>query len=133
MFGQITPTLGVLGGVAYMDAKQRDTGLDSYAVPNWTANLGLDWTTPITGLNVGGRVVYTGKQWADTGNTIELPSWHRFDLNARYATTISNTPVTFNLYVENLTGREYWSGLFNDGFLMPASPRTVRLAATFEF
>ncbi|AEC22148.1 TonB-dependent siderophore receptor [Pusillimonas sp. T7-7] len=133
MFGQITPTLGVLGGVAYMDAQQRDTGLDSYAVPKWTANLGLDWTTPITGLNVGGRVVYTGKQWADTGNTIELPSWHRFDLNARYATKISNTPVTFNLYVENVTGREYWSGLFNSGFLMPASPRTVRLAATFEF
>jgi len=42
-------------------------------------------------------------------------------------------PVTFNLYVENLTGREYWSGLFSDGYLMPASPRTVRLAATFQF
>ncbi len=133
MFGKISPTLSVLGGVAFMDAKQRDTGLDSYGVPNWTANLGLDWATPVNGLNVGGRVVYTGKQWADTGNTLEMPSWHRFDLNARYATTVANTPVTFNLYVENVTGREYWSGLFTSGYLMPASPRTVRLAATFEF
>ncbi|WP_353149098.1 TonB-dependent receptor [Pollutimonas bauzanensis] len=133
MFGKIAPSLSVLGGLSFLDAKQRDTGLRTFGAPKWTANLGLDWETPVTGLSVGGRVVYTGKQWADTGNTLEMPSWHRFDLNARYATKIASTPVTFNLYVENLTGREYWSGLFTSGYLMPASPRAVRLAATFQF
>jgi len=133
MFGKITPSLSVLGGISYLDARQRDTGLRTFAAPKWTANLGLDWETPVTGLSVGGRVVYTGKQWADTGNTLELPDWHRFDLNARYATKVAGTPVTFNLYVENVTDRQYWSGLFTSGYLMPASPRTIRLAATFQF
>ncbi len=132
-FGKISPSLSLLGGLSYLDAQQRDTGLQTFGAPKWTANLGLDWETPVTGLSVGGRVVYTGKQWADTGNTLEMPAWHRFDLNARYATTIASTPVTFNLYVENLTDRQYWSGLFTSGYLMPAAPRTVRLAATFEF
>lgn len=132
-FGQVAPSVSVLGGVAFLSAQQRDTGLRTFGAPKWSANLGLDWETPITGLSIGGRAVYTGRQWADTANTLELPSWHRFDLNARYATRIANTPVTFNLYVENLTDRQYWSGLFSSGYLMPASPRTVRLAATFEF
>lgn len=133
MFGKITPTISVLGGVSYLNAKQRDTGKDSFGVPNWTANVGLEWATPVTGLSVGGRTVYTGKQWANSANTLRLPSWHRFDLNAKYETKIASTPVTFNLYVENVTDRQYWSGMFTDGYVMPASPRTVRLAATFAF
>lgn len=132
-FGKVSDTVSLLGGVSYIDAKQRDTGFQTWGAPKWSANLGLDWETPIHGLSVGGRAVYTGKQWADSRNTIELPSWHRFDLNARYATKVASVPVTFNLYIENVTGRDYWSGLFADGYLMPASPRTVRLAATFQF
>lgn len=133
MFGQITPTLNLLGGVAYTKAKQRDTGKDSYGVPDWSANLGLEWLTPVQGLSVGGRVVYTGRQWVDSANTLEIPSWVRYDLTAKYETRIARTPVTFNLYVENLANRNYWSGMFSDGYVMPSAPRTVRLAATFAF
>ena len=132
-FGQITPTVSMLGGVAYMQSDERHTGLDSFGVPEWTANLGADWRTPVSGLSVGGRVVYTGKQWADSGNVLRMPSWHRFDLNAKYETAIAGTPVTFNAYVENLTDRKFWTGLFSDGYLIPAPPRTLRLAATFSF
>src|SRR5690606_34452923 len=110
-----------------------DTDKDSFAVPEWTANMGLQWATPINGLSIGGRVVYTGKQWANSANTLRLPAWHRYDLNAKYETKIASTPVTFNLYVENLTDRQYWSGMFADGYAMPSSPRAIRLAATFSF
>lgn len=133
MFGQLTPTLNLLGGVAYTKAKQRNTGKDSYGVPDWTANLGLEWLTPVQGLSVGGRAVYTGRQWVDSANTLEIPSWVRYDLSAKYETRISSTPVTFNLYVENVANRKYWSGMFSDGYVMPSSPRTIRLAATFAF
>lgn len=133
MYGQLAPTLSVLGGVSYLDAQQRDSGKGSWGVPDWTANLGLTWATPVTGLSVGGRVVYTGRQWLNSTNTLELPSWHRYDLMAKYETKVARVPVTFNLYVENLTNRQYWSGAFSDGYAMPASPRTVRLAATFAF
>ncbi|WP_313079206.1 TonB-dependent receptor [Pulveribacter sp.] len=132
-FGQIAPTLDLLGGATWMQAEQRNTGKDSYGVPEWTANVGLDWATPVAGLSVGGRVVYTGRQWVDAANTLRLPSWHRFDLSAKYATRLGSVPVTFNGYVENLTDRAYWSGMFADGYAMPAPPRTLRLAATFAF
>lgn len=132
-FGQIAPTLELLGGIAYTQAEQRNTGKDSYGVPGWTANLGLDWATPIENLNLGGRVVYTGRQWVDAANTLRLPSSHRFDASARYKTRVGHTPVTINGYVENLTNRSYWSGMFADGYAMPAPPRTFRLAATFSF
>ncbi|MBO9678668.1 MAG: TonB-dependent receptor [Acidovorax sp.] len=132
-FGQIAPTLDLLGGATYLQARQRNTGKDSYGVPGWTANLGLDWSTPITGLSLGGRVVYTGSQWVDSANTLKLSGSHRFDLSAKYKTRIGQTPVTLNGYIENLAGRNYWSGMFTDGYAMPAPPRTVRLAATFSF
>ncbi|MGE8319313.1 MAG: TonB-dependent receptor [Comamonas sp.] len=132
-FGKIAPTLDLLGGAAYTQAQQRNTGKDSWGVPGWTANLGLDWATPIQNLTVGGRVVYTGSQWVDSANTLKLPSSHRFDASARYQTRMGQTPVTINAYIENLTGRNYWSGMFGDGYAMPSAPRTFRLAATFAF
>lgn len=132
-FGQISPTLDLLGGVSYLHARQRDTGFDSYGVPDVTANIGLEWAAPISGLSVGGRVVHTGKQWVNGTNTLRLPAWQRFDLSVKYKTKLAQTPVTFNAFVENLTDRRYWSGMFADGYAMPASPRTLRLAATFSF
>ncbi len=130
LFGQISPTVSLLGGVAWLDSEEKDTGNESFAVPNWTANLGADWATPLTGLNVGGRIVYTGKQWVDSDNTLRLPSWTRFDLTAKYQTQIANTPVVFNAFVENLADRDYWAGNFADGYVMTGGPRTFRLAAT---
>ena len=116
-----------------MEAEQRDTGRDSYGAPEWTLNLGAVWVTPISGLSLNGRVIYTGKQWADAGNVLRLPSWHRHDVDATYRTRLGGTPITLNAHIENLTDRKYWAGMFADGFLMPAPPRTLRLAATFSF
>ena len=132
-FGEIVPKLSFLGGVSYNRARQLNTGLDTFAVPEWTANLGLDWVTPVPGLGVGGRVVYTGTQWSDSTNKIRVPSWHRFDLNARYATQIASYPVRFNAAIENVADKRYWSGVFSDGFVMPAAPRTYRVSATVAF
>ena len=123
----------MLGGVSYLKSKQRDTGKDSYGVPDWTVNLGLEWATPVNGLSLGGRMVHTGKQWVNAANTLQLPSSQRLDLNAKYKTQLGQTPVTFNAFIENVTNRRYWSGMFSDGYAMPAPPRAVRLAATFSF
>ena len=132
-FGTVLPTLALLGGVSRAQARQENTGLGSFGVPDWTANLGLNWTTPVPGLALGGRVVYTGKQWSDSGNKVRVPSWHRFDLNARYATQVGRTPVRFNAAIENVANKRYWSGIFSDGFVMPSAPRTYRVSATVAF
>lgn len=132
-FGEILPRLSFLGGVSYNRARQINTKLDTFGAPEWTANLGLDWVTPVKGLGVGGRVVYTGTQWSDSTNKIRVPAWHRFDLNARYATQLGGHPVRLNAAIENVADKKYWSGIFGDGFVMPAAPRTYRVSATVAF
>ncbi|MCD0504549.1 TonB-dependent receptor [Bordetella petrii] len=137
--GKLTRTLTVLGGVSYLTSEQRTTvgdgkkGNDIYGSPNWLANLGLEWATPVQGLSLNGRVIYTGPQWLDSANDIRMPSWTRVDVGAKYATRISNTPVTFYANVDNLFDRDYWDGTFADGFATLSPQRTLRLGATISF
>lgn len=131
--GELAGTVSVFGGVSIFDARQVDTGLDSFSIPKWIARLGGQWATPINGLSVNGRFVYVGKQWLDSANRLELPSWHRFDIGASYKLRLGQTPVVLNAFIENLTDRNYWYGPFNDGYAMQGMPRTFRLAATFSF
>ncbi|GHC68282.1 TonB dependent/Ligand-Gated channel TonB [Pseudorhodoferax aquiterrae] len=133
MYGQVLQTVSLLGGITYIKSEQRHTGLDTYGVPEWRARIGADWQTPLPGLKVGGRFIYTGAQWADSGNRLKVPSWNRLDLNASYATKFGNTPVRFNASVENVTDKNYWIGLFGDGFVMAGAPRTAKLSATVSF
>ncbi|HVR48419.1 MAG TPA: TonB-dependent receptor [Pseudorhodoferax sp.] len=133
MYGQVLQTVSLLGGVTHIQSEQRNTGRDTYGVPEWRARIGVDWQTPVQGLKLGGRFIYTGSQWADSGNRLKLPSWNRLDLNASYATKFGNTPVRFNASVENVTDKKYWIGLFGDGFVMAGAPRTAKLSATVSF
>lgn len=132
-YGNLSTNFSLLGGITHIKSKQRNTGRDTYGVPEWRARIGLEWQTPVQGLKVGGRVIHTGAQWADSGNRLRVPSWNRLDLNASYATKFGNTPVRFNASVENVTGKRYWIGLFGDGFAMAGAPRTFKLAATVSF
>ena len=133
MFGTVVPKVSLFGGLSIFDARQLDAGLDVYGVPDWIARMGAQWDTPLEGLSINGRLIYTGKQWLNSTNTLELPSWHRFDIGGRYRTRLANTPVTFHAAIENLTDRKYWSGPFADGFAMQGMPRTFRLSATVSF
>lgn len=132
-FGKLTQTLSLLGGVEYIKSRQVNTGRENYGVPKLRARIGLDWETPVQGLSVGGRVLYTGSQWIDSGNRLRAPSWNRLDLMAKYETRFGATPVRFNASVENVADKSYWIGMFNDGFAMPGAPRTFRLSATVSF
>lgn len=133
MYGMLTKDVTLLGGVTHIQSEQRNTGRDTYGTPEWRLRIGADWQTPVQGLKVGGRVIYTGSQWSDSGNRLRVPSWNRLDLNASYATQFGATPVRFNASVENVSDKKYWIGMFSDGFVMPGAPRTFKLAATVSF
>ena len=139
-FGQITKDVRVLGGVAFTEAKQvranspATNGNDVAGVPRWTANLGAEWDTPwARGLTLNARMTYTGTQYLDAVNKLELSSWQRWDIGARYATHIAGKAVTVRASVENLADRRYWSGYFNDGFATLGSPRTFKLSTSVDF
>src|SRR5690606_17330609 len=136
--GQLTRTLTVLGGVSYLTSEQRSAagnneGNEVFGSPNWLANLGVEWATPVQGLSVNGRVTYTGPQWLDSRNEVRMPSWTRVDVGAKYATRESGTPVTFYANVDNLFDRVYWDGTFSDGFATWSLQRTLLLGATISF
>ncbi|EGP48407.1 ferrichrome receptor FcuA 2, partial [Achromobacter insuavis AXX-A] len=75
VFGEPVKSVRVLGGLTFLDAKQRSTGNSAIdgnrviGVPRFQANLGAEWDIPgVQGLAVDGRVVYTGASYADDAN-----------------------------------------------------------------
>jgi iron complex outermembrane receptor protein len=143
VFGQPMRGVRLLGGATFLDAKQRRTGSaaldgkDAIGVPDTQVNLGAEWDVPgVRGLALSGRAIYTASQPADAANTLELPSWTRLDLGARYLTTISGKAVTFRARVDNATDRNYWAsagGYPGANYLVLGAPRTFSLSASIDF
>ncbi|MDO8289507.1 MAG: TonB-dependent siderophore receptor [Parvibaculum sp.] len=138
-FGEITEGLRVLGGVTYIDAEQTKTssgtndGKTAPGVPEYQANISTEYDLPfLKGSTVLARVVYTSEQYFDVANMIELPSWTRLDLGARYTLDAGGRPLTFNLTAENVTNEGYWSSAAG-GYLTQGKPLTAKFSVSTEF
>lgn len=139
VFGEIVDHVRLLGGLAYTEGKLTKTagglldGNYAVAVPKTQVNLGAEWDTLfVPNLTLTARTIYTSTQYVDQTNKLELPSWTRYDLGARYKTVLQNKPVTFRANVENVFDKKYW-GSSNAGFLFLGAPRTLLLSATVDF
>ncbi|WP_025140544.1 TonB-dependent siderophore receptor [Achromobacter sp. DH1f] len=143
VFGEPIKTVRVLGGLTFLDAKQRSTGNTAIdgnrviGVPRFQANLGAEWDIPgVQGLAVDGRVVYTGASYADDANTLKVPGWTRFDAGLRYMMDVDGHVVTLRARVDNIANRNYWSsvgGYPGNGYLVLGGPRTFSLSASMDF
>jgi iron complex outermembrane receptor protein len=137
--GALTPTLRVLGGVAYARGTLTKTeggvnqGHEVYAVPRLQGNLGAHWDTPWTGLSLNARVIATSSQYLDSANTYRLPGWGQLDLGAAYRTRVAGRDVVLRLNVDNALDRHYFSGGFAEPRATLAQGRSVRLSATVDF
>ena len=85
VYGQPTSGVRVLGGLTFLDAEQRKTGAATtdgkrvIGVPRFRSTMGVEWDIPgVQGLSVDGRMVHTGSSYADSANTLRVPSWTRF-------------------------------------------------------
>ncbi|MGC2774363.1 MAG: TonB-dependent receptor [Bradyrhizobium sp.] len=141
VFGEVTPTLRLLGGVAYIHGVQEKTsggatdGKRAVGVPELTVNLGAEWDTPfMRDLTLTGRVVYTGAQYVDTANKLSLPDWTRVDLGARYTFTSpwNGKPIVLRASVENVFNKAYWASAYS-GVITLGAPRTYLVSTTFNF
>jgi iron complex outermembrane receptor protein len=138
-FGEIKDHVRLLGGVAYTRAEYTSTeggvnqGNTPLGVPKYQINMGVEWDTPWNrDLTLSARATYTSSQFINATNTMEIPSWVRYDIGARYKTVIDKKPVTFRASVENLFDKNYWSGSFSDGYVTLGGPRTFKLSATIN-
>ena len=142
-FGKPVRSVSVLGGVTWLDAKQKDTnsgafdGKRTIGVPEFMANLGAEWALPsVRNLALDGRLVYTGSLFADSANTLKVPAWTRFDAGVRYIVAVQESPVTLRLRVENVFDKNYWAssgGYPDNGYLNAGNPRSVSLTASVDF
>ncbi|MBF7681790.1 TonB-dependent siderophore receptor [Acinetobacter sp. B5B] len=138
--GNITKNVRVLGGVTYLDAVTTKTasgalnGYTAYGAPHWLSNLALEWDVPqLQGLTLTTNTIYTAKQYVNAANTKEIPSWFRWDLGGRYATSIAGHKTTFIGSVENVMNKDYWAGVYAGYYVAAGSPRTVKLSMSFDF
>jgi len=142
-FGELTKNMRLLSGITFLNAKQLQTsgsannGNYAIGVPKLQANAGLEYDIPgVRGLTVNGRATYTSTQYADAANKLEVPSWVRYDIGARYLTDIGGRAVTFRASIENLANRNYWEsagGASNSGYLVLANPRTFSSSVSVAF
>ena len=143
VFGLATRDLKVLGGLTLLDTTQHDTGVAAtegkrtLGAAKTLANLGVEWeVTGVDGLALDARAVYTGGVYADSANTLAVPSWTRLDIGARYNFEIQRTLMTARLRVDNAANRSYWAsagGYPEQGYLVVGAPRTVKLSLSADF
>lgn len=140
--GELSEGLRLIAGGSVIDAKLRNTqnganeGNQAVGVPELLLNANVEWDVPVApALTLTGRVVHTGEQAADIGNTLYLDSWTRFDIGARYVTLVGDKPLTLRAGIDNVADASYWASAF-DSFrpdLQLGAPRTFKASASIDF
>lgn len=90
----------------------------------------------VPGWSVNAGAYYTGRRAAANSNNVFLPSFTLFSLGTRYKTKLASTTTTFQLNVDNLANRNYWSSAdatSANPIIASGLPRMIRAAATVEF
>lgn len=137
--GQLTPSLRVLGGVAYTTSQLTKTavgvnqGNSLFGVPRWQGNLGGEWDSPLPGLSVNARLTATSMQYLNNANTYEIPGWSQLDAGTRYETRMAGHKTTLRLAINNLFDRHYYSGSFAEPRATLAQGRTLQASVTMDF
>jgi len=133
VIGKVTPNLSVMAGGTIMDLSIEKTnnaearGKRPTGVARYMAKIYADYrVASVPGLFVSGGVYYTGKKFNNADNTQIIPAYTVYDLGLRYETRIADHQTTFNLSIQNLTDKVYWSGTMGD-------PRTIAFTVKSRF
>jgi iron complex outermembrane receptor protein len=139
VYGEPVHGVRVLAGATLLNAKQLDTnqgatdGLRPVGVPSYLFNIGAEYDLPmLPGVTVNAAWIHTSNQYLDAQNKLPIPAWDRFDLGARYTTSVLKHVTTFRATVENVTNKGYWAST-TGGYLTQGKPRTLLLSLTTDF
>ncbi|MDE1160795.1 MAG: TonB-dependent receptor [Acidobacteriaceae bacterium] len=144
--GNIVPSIRVNGGISFIDARQRNTGVTfendsndtggtdgkrAQGIPGTQSNLNVEWTVPkLRSLNLDARVVASNGQWGDTAEQLRIPAWARLDIGGRYQIK-TKYPIDLRVNIDNVTGNNYYeSGLLG---LSLGAPRALRISSGIHF
>lgn len=137
--GQLGPRLNGIVGLAWLDAKQRDTGdpdVDGKRPANvarFRASAFLDYRLQsIEGLSVNGGYYYIGNRPLTGTDDIMVEGAGRWDLGAAYTLRAAGKPTIIRLSVFNVTDKRYWESVVY-GTVGMARSRTAVLSVTTQF
>ncbi|WGL16552.1 TonB-dependent receptor [Microbulbifer bruguierae] len=143
VFGQPLESLRLIGGATWLNAEMTRTagglnqGKDAIGAPELQFNINAEWDlTAVPGLTLEARGIHTGSQYADAASIIQVDSWNRFDLGARYLTQVENKDLTLKARVQNVSDENNWvsvGGYPGANYLVLGQPRTFLLSASVEF
>ena len=135
--GALTHRWDVFAGVAFMDPEitssndvnsgvpiegNRPANAPEIAANLWTVySLGGGW-------EIGGGAFHVGERFGNTGNTLSIPSYTRWDGYIGY--NHKALRIAINAY--NLTDKGYFE-YATGNFATPAAPRSVRFNVTYAF
>lgn len=128
--GALGRKLDLIGGIAYVDAKQAGTGKKANGVPKWSGTAALIYK-PTERLNILERATYQGSSWI-INEKYKVPSHVLFDLGATYEADVRNTPITFKAMLYNVFGKDYWSARAGNSTVVLGTPRTFMFSATLH-
>jgi len=114
--GAVTDDLTLFGGVTYLDPVVTHTGVATtddkqiLGLSKLVGSMLLDYRIPaLPGLAASVHVTYDSSRYGDNANTYRVAGFTTTDLGIRYLTHLWNTAVTWNVAVDNITNRHYWS------------------------
>lgn len=110
-------------------------GKDAVGVPRNQWVLGSEWDLPwAQGVTLLGTLTHTSHQYANSTNSLKLPSWTRLDLGVQYVMPWQDNTLTWRAGVENVTDAKYWETIGKDnGYLTQGEPRTLKLSMSVDF
>ncbi|WP_418187193.1 TonB-dependent siderophore receptor [Aliarcobacter lanthieri] len=133
--GKVTDNLTLFGGVTFMDLSLEKVtnpaleGKKPTDAATKMAKLFAEYKIPaIDGLYLSAGAYYTGEKYVDRENKDILPSYTAYDAGLRYKTKLYKYPTTFNLTIQNLADKVYWTDNQQLG-----EPRTVAFSMKMEF
>ena len=150
LFGQgsLTPSLSLLGGVTYIDARLVGTGVAAtnngrvVGVPEFKSDVSADFHPAIlSGFALTGAVHYESDRAATNVNNSFAPAYATFDLGARYNAGLFGHHETLRLNVINLGDKRYFSSIADGNSIVGSpgantaysgAPRTVLASLEFD-
>lgn len=137
VFGHVTPKLNLLGGIMYLNAKQKggkNDGRTIAGIPKWNFTLSTEYQMNAE-WSLTGRMVANSKAPMNPLASKHVPGWWRLDLGAQYKHTFANgDALRVGLNVFNVLNREYW--VVQDAVAESVSmhgPRSLVLSLAYDF
>ncbi|MCQ8280070.1 TonB-dependent receptor plug domain-containing protein [Acetobacteraceae bacterium KSS8] len=134
--GSVLPSLSLLGGVTYIDARLLNSGNPAtnggliVGVPQWKTDWTLDWhPEALHGLAFTLAAHYESDRAATDNNNSFAPSYATLDLGARYATHLFRRAAIARLSAINVTDKHYYSSIADGNIVGSPGANTAYLAA----